>query len=76
MMMQMDKMRELKVEISQMGSSSHAMVESLSSTLKHLSQLEEDFQGLKQDTNRLQSMNQEMSNNIARIENATKRVAI
>lgn len=51
-----------------MGSSSRSMIDSLSDTMNYLSSLEEEFIKLKQDANRLESMNKEMYNNITRIE--------
>lgn len=65
---QMDKMKELKAEIYQMGNSSHSMIESLGDTMNYLNSLEEEFMKLKQDAGKLQTMNQELYSNITKIE--------
>ena len=50
-----------------MGNSSRSMIDSLSDTMNYLNSLEEEFVKLKQDANKLESMNKEMYNNITRI---------
>lgn len=67
-MKQMQKMKELKTEVYQMGQSSHNMIDSLGETMNYLNSLEEEFMKLKQDAMKLQTMNQEMHTNITRIE--------
>lgn len=68
MVKQMEKMKELKNEITQMGNSSRSMIDSLADTMNYLNSLEEEFAKLKQDAGKLESMNKEMYNNITRIE--------
>ena len=51
-----------------MGQSSHLMIESLGDTMNYLNSLEEEFRKLKEDANKLQTMNQEMHNSLTRIE--------
>ena len=65
---QMDKMRNLKNEITQMGSSSRSMIDSLGNTMNYLNSLEEEFGKLKVDANNLEAMNKDMYSNISRIE--------
>lgn len=65
---QMEKMKELKNEITQMSSSSRSMIDSLSDTMNYLNSLEEEFLKLKQDANKLEAMNKDMYSNITRIE--------
>ncbi len=73
---QMDKMKELKTEITQMGNSSRSMVDSLAETMNYLNSLEEEFLKLKQDANKLENMNKEMYSNLTRIETSyTKKVS-
>ena len=64
----MEKMRELKNEITQMNSSSRSMIDSLGDTMNYLNSLEEEFMKLKQDANKLQAMNKDMYTNITKIE--------
>ncbi len=61
-------MRELKQEVHQMGASSQTMIDSLGDTMNYLNSLEEEFMKLRQDAQKLQSMNQDMHQNITRIE--------
>ena len=68
MMKQMQKMKDLKAEVYQMGQSSHNMIDSLGETMNYLNSLEEEFMKLKQDALKLQQMNQQMHNNILQIE--------
>lgn len=49
----MDRMKELKNEITQMGNSSRNMIDSLADTMNYLNSLEEEFMKLKQDANKL-----------------------
>lgn len=58
MMQQMRQMEELRGEVHQMGQSSHLMIESLGDTMNYLNSLEEEFRKLKEDANKLQTMNQ------------------
>lgn len=41
-----------------MGQSSHLMIESLGDTMNYLNSLQEEFRKLKEDANKLQTMNQ------------------
>ena len=58
MMKQMREMEELRSEVQQMSQSSNLMIESLGDTMNFLNSLEDEFRKLKEDTSRLQSMNQ------------------
>ena len=60
-------MEELRNEVQQMGQSSHSMIESLGDTMSFLNSLEEEFRKLKDETSKLQSMNQEMHHSLNRI---------
>ena len=51
-----------------MGNSSRSMIDSLSDTMNYLNSLEEEFMKLKQEANKLETMNKEMYTNITRIE--------
>lgn len=51
-------MEELRSEVQQMSQSSSLMIESLGDTMNFLNSLEDEFRRLKEDTSRLQSMNQ------------------
>ena len=57
-MKQMREMEELRSEVQQMSQSSNLMIESLGDTMNFLNSLEDEFRKLKEDTSRLQSMNQ------------------
>lgn len=65
---QMEKMKELKNEITQMSSSSRSMIDSLGDTMNYLNALEEEFLKLKQDAGKLEAMNKDMHSSITRIE--------
>lgn len=69
MMTQLRKMEELKSEVTQMGSTSHAALRSLDDTLNYLNSLEDEFNRLKQDCSKLQNMNRDMQGNLTKIEN-------
>lgn len=51
-----------------MGQSSNSMIESLGDTMSFLNSLEEEFRRLKDDTSKLQTMNQEMHHSLNKIE--------
>lgn len=65
---QVSKIKELKNQITQMGTSSRSMVDSLADTMNYLNSLQQEFNKLKQDAGKLEVMNKEMYSNITRIE--------
>ena len=67
MMRQMQKMKDLKNEVYEMGQNSHNMIDSLGETMNYLNNLEEEFIKMKQDALKLQQMNQQMHHNISQI---------
>ncbi len=68
MMAQIKKMDELKNEVQQMGNFSSGMVDSMSDLMGYLNSLEQQFNKIKHDASKLQSMNQEMGINLSKIE--------
>lgn len=61
-------MEDLRREIHEMGQLSNSMKSSLGDIMAYLNSLEQEFLKLKQDTNKLQLMKQEMHGSLARIE--------
>lgn len=61
-------MEDLRREIHEMGQLSNSMKSSLGDIMAYLNSLEQEFLKLKQDTNKVQLMKQEMHGSLARIE--------
>ena len=61
-------MEDLRREVHEMGQLSNSMKSSLGDIMAYLNSLEQEFLKLKQDTNKVQLMKQEMHGSLARIE--------
>ena len=60
-MRQIKKINELRGEITEMGRSNTTMIQSLGNTLSFLKNLEQEFGGLRADTNKLKATNRELN---------------
>lgn len=67
-MNQVSQMEDLRREVHEMGQLSNSMKSSLGDIMAYLNSLEQEFLKLKQDTNKVQLMKQEMHGSLARIE--------